>query len=51
MYEIKTALVIRLDIKMHVVEMLIDFEFHLETDVLYYCISRLDSCYNPLQTN
>ena len=36
MYEIKTALTFRLDIKMHVVEMLIDFEFHSETDVSYY---------------
>ena len=31
MFEIKTALTFCLDIKMHVVEMLIDLEFHLET--------------------
>ena len=51
MYEIKTAITFRLDIKMHVVEMLIDFEFHSETDVSYYWISGLDSYYNPLETN
>ena len=51
MYEIKTAITFRLDIKMHVVEMLIDFEFHSETDVSYYWISGFDSYYNPLETN
>ena len=51
MYEIKTALIFCLDIKMHVVEMLIDFEFHSETDVSYYWISGLDSYYNLLETN
>ena len=51
MYEIKTALLFRFDIKMHVVEMSIDFEFHSETDVSYYWIGGLDSYYNPLETN
>ena len=51
MYKIKTDLIFRLDIKMHVVEMLIDFEFHSETDVSYYWISGLDSYYNTLETN
>ena len=51
MYEIKTALIFRLDIKMHVVELLIDFEFHSETDVLYYWISGLDSYYNLEETS
>ena len=51
MYEIKTALTFCLVIKMHVVEMLIDFEFHSETDVSYYWISGLDSYYNQLETN
>ena len=51
MYEIKTAITFRLDIKMHVVEMLIDFEFHSETDVSYYWISGLDSYYNQLEAN
>ena len=51
MYEIEIALTFCLDIKMHVVEMLIGFEFHSETDVSYYWISGLDSYYNPLETN
>ena len=49
--EIKTDLIFCLHIRMHVVEMLIDLEFHSETDVSYYWISGLDSYYNPLETN
>ena len=51
MFEIKTALTFCLDIKMHVVEMLIDLEFHSDTDVSYYWISGFDSYYNPLEAN